>query len=388
MSSPTRFEFAAAGRILFGAGTIKEAGKIAAALGKRALLVTGRDTSRSRNLGNFLSEAGVSVADYSVFREPDIETIEQGIATARSQQCNVVIGMGGGSAIDSAKAIAGMTTNPGDLLDYLEVIGSGKPLANPGLPMIAIPTTAGTGSEVTRNAVLASNQHRVKVSMRSNHLLPAVALVDPELTLDLPPAITARTGLDALTQLIEPYVSSRANPFTDGLCIEGMRRAARSLRIAFLEGQNHAAREDMAIASLFGGLALANAGLGAVHGFAGALGGMFSAPHGALCAALLAPVTEMNIRAMRAREPDSESLKRFDVVAQILTGSAAAKCDDAVPWLRNLVSELQIQPLGSYGIVKEQTSEIVQKASKASSMKANPLPLTPEELSEVLKSAL
>src|SRR5258706_4838669 len=273
MSSPTRFEFATAGRIIFGAGAIEDAGKIAAEFGNRALVVTGRDNTRAERLNPLLDEQNVLSSNFSIFGEPDLDTIEQGVVTLRSHCCNMVIGIGGGSAIDAAKAIAGMATNPGSLLDYVEVIGGGKALANPALPIIAIPTTAGTGSEVTRNAVLSSREHRVKVSLRSRHLLPAVALLDPDLTLGLPPAITARTGLDALTQLIEPYVSSRANPFTDGLCIEGMSRAARSLRIAYSDGQNRPAREDMAIASLFGGLALANAGLGAVHGFSVALAG-------------------------------------------------------------------------------------------------------------------
>jgi alcohol dehydrogenase class IV len=388
MSSRIRFDFATAGQIIFGAGAIEDAGKVAGEFGNRALVVTGRDSTRADRLVQLLHEQNIFSSKFSIFGEPDLEGIEQGVVTLRSHHCNMVIGMGGGSAIDAAKAIAAMATNPGSLLDYLEVIGGGKALANPALPIIAIPTTAGTGSEVTRNAVLASHEHRVKVSLRSRHLLPAVALVDPDLTLDLPPAITARTGLDALTQLIEPYVSSRANPFTDGLCIEGMSRAARSLRIAYSDGQNHAAREDMAVASLFGGLALANAGLGAVHGFAGVLGGMFTAPHGALCAALLAPVMEMNLRALRARQPESEPLKRFDRVSQTLTGRASAKADDAVHSLRELVSELQIPRLASYGIAPEHASEIVEKAAKASSMKANPLPLTPDELSEILISAI
>jgi alcohol dehydrogenase class IV len=388
MSSPKHFEFATSGRILFGEGVLQEVGKLAAELGNRALLVTGKNASRAEGLLKLAHKQGVATAVFSVFREPDIETVEQGIATARSQKCNLVIGFGGGSAIDAAKAIAVMLNNPGGLLDYVEVIGAGKTLKQPAISMIAIPTTAGTGSEVTRNAVLASMQHRLKVSLRSRFLLPTLALVDPELSYGLPPAITARTGLDALTQVIEPYVSSRANPFTDGLCVEGMHRAARSLRIAFSDGQNRDAREDMAVASLFGGLALANAGLGAVHGFAGVLGGMFSAPHGALCAALLAPVTEMNLRALRARQPDSSSLKRFDDVARILTGSPGATADDAVPWLREVVSELEIPSLGSYDITRNHTAEIVAKASEASSMKANPLPLTPEELSAILVSAI
>ena len=209
------------------------------------------------------------------------------------ERCDTVIGFGGGAALDAAKAIAILMTNPGDVTDYLEIIGRGKTLTEPPVPCIAIPTTAGTGSEVTRNSVIASREERVKVSLRSPLMLPKVVVVDPELTYDLPPAITASTGVDALTQLIEPFVCSRANPLTDGLCQEGIERVARSLRRAFESAgrgeapADAAAREDMAVASLFGGLALANAGLGAVHGLAAPLGGMIGAPHGAVCAALL-----------------------------------------------------------------------------------------------------
>ena len=213
--------------------------------------------------------------------------VRQGVELARREQCDLVIAFGGGSAIDAGKAIAALLANGGELTDYLEVIGKGQPLRHPSVPFIAVPTTAGTGSEVTRNAVLASAEHQVKVSMRSPLMLPRLAVVDPELTLELPPAVTASTGLDALTQLIEPYVSIRANPLTDGFCLEGLRRVSRSLRRAYHAGRDITAREDMSLASLLGGLALANAGLGVVHGFAAPVGGMFHAPHGAICAALL-----------------------------------------------------------------------------------------------------
>jgi alcohol dehydrogenase class IV len=281
-----------------------------------------------------------------------------------------------------------MLANEGDVLDYLEVIGHAKPLTKPSAPFIALPTTAGTGSEVTRNAVLASPGHRVKVSLRSPFMLPKVALIDPELTFDLPPAITVSTGLDALTQLIEPYVSCRANPVTDALCREGIRRVARSLRVAFHDGHNAAAREDMSLASLFGGLALSNAGLGAVHGFAGPIGGMFPAPHGAICAALLPQVMDENLRALRRRQPGSESISRYDEVARLLTAIPNAKANDGVQWVRELTAELQIPPLASYGITLGYTAELVEKAAQASSMKANPITLTPEELADILTRAL
>src|SRR5580700_3107086 len=319
-----RFEFATAGRILFGPGTLGELGTVARELGKFALVVCGSSSARTQPLLSAMEAANLKNWSFPTHGEPTIEHIKNGVNLARESGCNVVVGFGGGSVIDSAKAIAGLVTNSGDILDYLEVIGKGKQLSVPALVCVAIPTTAGTGAEVTRNSVLASLEHRVKVSLRSPFLLPRLAIVDPKFTIDLPPSVTASTGLDALTQLIEPYVSIRANPVTDGFCVEGMRRVARSLRRAYEQGDDLNAREDMALASLFGGLSLANAGLGAVHGFAAPIGGMFRAPHGAVCAALLPHVMEANLRALQERLKESQSLRRYDTVAAILTGSEKA----------------------------------------------------------------
>jgi alcohol dehydrogenase class IV len=299
-----------------------------------------------------------------------------------------VIAFGGGSAIDAGKAIAALLTNDGELGDYLEVIGKGQPLRHPSVPFIAVPTTAGTGSEVTRNAVLTSTEHRIKVSLRSPLMLARLAVVDPELTLELPPALTASTGLDALTQLIEPYVSIRANPMTDGFCLEGLRRVSGSLRRAYHCGSEMAAREHMSLASLLGGLALANAGLGVVHGFASVLGGMFDAPHGAICAALLPHGMAINIRASRARAPEGETLRRYETVARLLTGKPDAVPEDGVEWVRHLCRELQIPPLSSYGIQDRDVPALVEEASRASSTKGNSIALTMDELREVITCAL
>ena len=383
-----RFEFATAAKIIFGAGTLRGAGAIAKGFGQRALVVMGRDSTRAEPLLKILREAGVGAVTFSVTGEPGLSTIEQGTALAKKEKCQFVISFGGGSVIDAAKAIAAMMTNDGTLLDYVEIIGRGKALAKPSVPFIAIPTTAGTGSEVTRNAVLASPGHKLKVSLRSPLMLAKLALVDPELTYDLPPALTASTGLDALTQLIEPFVCSRANPMTDGLCVEGIRRTARSLRAAFADGKNKSAREDMAVASLFGGLALANAGLGAVHGFAGPIGGSFPAPHGAICAALLPHVMAANIHALRQRVAAGDALRRYDEVGRLLTGNTVATADDGVKWVRELVGDLQIKPLGTYGIRDEHVADLVAKAANTSSMKANPIALTPDELAETLRAAI
>ncbi len=382
------FEFATATRIVFGIGTLRELGAISGGFGSRALVVTGRNAKRAEPLFKILHDAGVRATTFAVAGEPELSTVEQGTELAKTGRCELVVGFGGGSVLDVAKAIAAMLANDGELLDYVEIIGRGRALTKPSLPFVAIPTTAGTGSEVTRNAVLASPEHKLKVSLRSPLMLARVAVVDPELTHDLSPALTASTGLDALTQLIEPYVCLRANPLTDGLCGEGLRRAARSLRLAFNDGQNKSARENMAAASLFGGLALANAGLGAVHGLAGPIGGGFTAPHGAVCAALLPHVMDTNLRALWQRAPASEALRRYDQVARWLTGNPGAAGDDGVKWVRELVADLQIKPLGLHGIRAEHVADLVARAANASSMKANPIALTPEELTEILRAAI
>ena len=383
-----KFEFVTPTRIVFGAGTVHAAGAIAKEFGRRVLVVTGRDSRLGERILAGLKSSGVGAVTFSVAGEPELETVERGTKLARAEHCELVIGFGGGSALDAAKAIATMLTNEGGLLDYVEIIGRGRPLTKLSAPFIAIPTTAGTGAEVTRNAVLASPEHKLKVSLRSPLMLARVVVIDPELTYDLPPALTASTGLDALTQLIEPFVCNRANPMTDGLCVEGLRRAARSLRVAFSKGQDKDAREDMAVASLFGGLALSNAGLGAVHGFAGPIGGSFSAPHGAICAALLPHVMAMNLRALRQRDPNGAALHRYDEVAWWLTGDMKAKADDGVKWVRALVADLKVPRLGSFGIKREHFADLVAKAANASSMKANPVVLTPEELTETLEQAV
>jgi len=382
------FEFATATRICFGAGKLKEIGGLARDFGKHALVLTGKNPSRAQPLLKRLAAENIKVTAFAVPGEPTFQLVEQGTALARTAGCDFVIAFGGGSAIDAGKAIAAMLTNDGELLDYLEVIGRGRALTKPAAQFIAIPTTAGAGAEVTRNAVLASPEHKFKVSLRSPLIQPKVALVDPELTHDLPPALTASTGLDAFTQLIEPYTCCRTNPMVDALCVEGIRRAARSLRVVFVEGKNASAREDMSVASLFGGLALANAGLGAVHGFAAPIGGMFPAPHGAVCAALLQHVMATNLRALNSRSPDSDTIRRFDKVARIVTGDSAATADDGVKWVSDLVRDLKIPKLREYGVGEQHMSELVEKAAKSSSMKANPIVLKPEELAEILRLAL
>jgi alcohol dehydrogenase class IV len=378
------FEFATATRIVFGAGRLRQAGSIAKNIGQRALVVIGKSAGaiqRVEPLLSVLTIAGVEYATFSVSGEPTFDIVRTGTQRAQDERCDLVISFGGGSVIDSGKAIAAMMTNGGDPLDYVEIIGKGKAVTKPAAPFIAIPTTAGTGAEATRNAVLGSPEHHLKVSMRSLLMLPRVALVDPELTYDLPAHITATSGLDALTQLIEPFVSVKSNPMTDAICREGMMRAARSLRKAFETG-DPAAREDMALAALFSGMALANAGLGAVHGFAGPIGGMFAAPHGALCAALLPHVMEVNRGMIRgpagrgAVSAPTEIVRRFDEVRRIVGD------------LGELVRVLKIPPLRKYGVKREHFPTIMEKAKATSSMKGNPVVLPDERLREILEQAL
>lgn len=376
------FEFATAGRVAFGEGAIAEATAAAREFGARTLVVCGgsfREARLMRMLGDPLV--------FRVTGEPAVEDARTGAALARAERCTSVVGYGGGSAIDAAKAIAGLAGQPGDVMDYLEVVGKGRALPGPGLPFLAIPTTAGAGAEVTRNAVLLSREHRVKASLRSNRLYARLAAVDPEQSYSLPRPLTAATGMDALTQLIEPYVSIRANPMTDAFCAEGIRTAAWALPRAFRDGEDKEARRAMAWVSLLGGLALANAGLGAVHGFAAPIGGAYTAPHGAVCAALLAGAMEVNVRAVAARG-ERETLARFDRVAQWLTGDGSATAAAGIGFVAQLCRELEIPPLSAYGIGAEAVAGLTANAAQASSMKANPVVLEHGEMEEILTRAL
>jgi len=382
-----KFEFATAKRIIFGPGTVRQVASLAAEMGRRAFVITGRSTERAGPILDQLKERRIEYVTFSVPAEPTTTIVKQGVELARRSASEMVISVGGGSVLDAGKAIAAMLTNAGQLEDYLEVVGLGKPITDSPAPHITIPTTAGTGAEVTRNAVLGVPDHRVKVSMRSPMMLPDLAIVDPELTYSMPPALTAATGLDALTQLIEAFVSNKANPLTDCICREGLARAGRSLRAAYNDGGNKSAREDMTLASLFGGLALANAGLGAVHGFAGPLGGMIGAPHGVICAALLPFVTRANIEALQKRGAGSAALLRYDEVASLLTGKAGANAAAGPAWVQDLCAALKVSPLIQFGLKEQDFPQVVAKAQKSSSMKGNPVALTDGELTQILYKA-
>jgi alcohol dehydrogenase class IV len=387
------FELATAGRVLFGAGVQRQlAPAVLAAGAGRVLLVTGSSPVRAAALVADFEAAGLAVTTFPIGAEPTLDVVRACVAAARAGAAGAVVAVGGGSALDGGKAIAALAANPGDALDYLEVVGAGRPLERPPLPFFAVPTTAGTGSEVTRNAVLTVPGARVKASLRSPLMLPRVAAVDPDLLGGLPPAVVASSGLDALSQVIEPFLSIRANPLTDALARDGIGRSARALRRAY-GGQlasDPRLREDLALASLTGGLCLANAGLGAVHGFAAPAGGMFGAPHGAVCAALLPHVLEVNLRALRARAAGHPALVRYRELAALLTGAPAAdvKPEDGVAFVAALTRDLAVPGLASHGMRPADIPALVDKAKQASSMKGNPLPLTDDELTEIAQRAM
>jgi alcohol dehydrogenase class IV len=379
------FEFATAGRIKFGAGRAAELPAVLAGLGSRVLVCTGTDPARHAGL---LAGLGLPAAVFPVAGEPTDELARAGVAAAREHGADVVVAIGGGSVIDAGKAVAMLVANGGDPLDYLEVVSSGREITRPAAPCVAVPTTAGTGAEVTANAVLTVPAHRIKASLRSPLMIPRVALVDPLLTVSCPPPVTAASGLDALTQCLEPFVSVRASPLTDGLAREGLRHASTGLRAAYADGSDLAARADMATCSLLGGIALANAKLGAVHGLAGVVGGTADVPHGMACAALLAPVIEANVQALRCAAISHPVLDRYTEAARLLTGNPAACIEDGLGWIRETVGLLAVPGLGTFGLEPGHVDEVAAKAMSSSSMQGNPVVLSPDDLTAILRQAL
>ena len=373
-------------RVIFGVGASVGVAAHAARMGRRCLFVTGSRPERCAWLLADLKAMMEDVRQVCLAGEPETGFVRDEAQAARRAGCDVVVAIGGGSVIDAGKALAALIVNGSDVYEYLEVVGKGRPLEHAPLPMVAVPTTSGTGAEVTANAVLLSPEHGVKVSLRAPSLVPAVAVVDPELTVSLPPRQTCASGMDALTQLMECFVSQAASPLTDPLCRDGMARAGRSLRRAVTCGDDLAARTDMSLASLFSGMALANGRLGAVHGFAAPLGGMLGAPHGEICAALLPHVMEANIKALRAEASSHPALDRYAEVGLILAGEREAMA--GARFTHALCAELGVRGLGALGLDKSRVDEAARKAALASSMKGNPVVLGHERLAAILLAAL
>jgi alcohol dehydrogenase class IV len=382
------FDLAVPADVRFGAGRVSEVPEALAGLGvNRVLVVTGRTTARADRIRSALAKAGISSIAFGVATEPSIERVRVAMELLAEAGCDAVLGYGGGSALDVAKAAAVLATSGTDPKEHLEVIGAGRPLVTPGLPCVAVPTTAGTGSEVTRNSVLSGGG--VKASLRSPLMLPRVAVVDPDLLVGLPRPTIAASGMDALSQLIEPLLSQRANPFSDALARDGIRRSARSLRRAHEKGMEDAAvREDLALASLFGGMCLANSGLGAVHGIAAAAGARLSAPHGAVCAAVLGAAMEVNLSALRERAPEHPALVRMAEVATLLTNQSDATLEDAIAWLQELTAALSIPGLANYRLTEDEIPAMVTAAQRASSMRGNPIELSDAEVTEIVTRSM
>ena len=383
------FEFYTAGRVILAGGALDRLADISAELGSRALLVVGKRFARDSGLVARL-EAMITVAAVaSCEREPHIEDVDAAVASARAGGCDMVVAVGGGAVLDCGKAAAGMMTNDGSLADYLEGVGTGRQISRRAAPMIAVPTTSGTGSEVTKNAVISGPGY--KKSVRSPLLIPAVALVDPELTHSLSPPLTAACGMDALTQVIEPYLSKNASPVSDGLARVGIAAAGRGLARAFDHPEDGEARAEMALASVLGGICLANAGLGAVHGFAAPLGADFAIAHGVACATMLVPAIAGNLAATRGSPVEGRFWGRFAEVAELLTGNSFADPDVAVAagltWLRELTDQLAIPRLGELGVSSADLAGIVA-GSRGSSMAYNAVDLSDEQLSAMLEAAL
>ena len=387
---PIAFAFRTAGAVLFGRGARARIAEAAGRFGQRVLLVTGsRSLAASGELERLyerFATAGLSVESWTVAGEPDVELIDRGAAIARDWGAQSVVAVGGGSVLDAGKAVAAVATNAGAAIDYLEDLpgGVGRRLEAQPLPLVAVPTTAGTGSEVTRNAVLRVPKAALKRSLRDDRMIPSVAIVDAELGSSAPPDVAVAAALDALTHLIESYVSLGSQPTTDLLAFEGARRAVVAL-LAMADGRLDGVWDELALASLWGGMALANAGLGAVHGLAAPLGGRCAIPHGAACAALLEPTIRANARALRDRAADSPGLARYRALASAISGTDDPErlAED----LGRLRRRLGAKPLGAFGAGSSDVSAVVSGA-RGGSMKNNPIVLTDAELEGILGAAM
>lgn len=382
------FSFTSPRNILFGPGKLKELPTILKNYGKKVLYIGIANEMITTQMESILSMAQKEWKCIKVYSEPSLQSIQEIYHSLDGFYPNLVIAMGGGSTIDTGKVIAALLTNGGELIDYLEVVGKGKSLKSKSIPLIAIPTTAGTGSEVTRNAVIDVPEKKIKVSLRSPFILPEIALIDPELTLSLPLNETFYSGMDAFVQVIEPYVSIKSNHFTDILCLDGIRIAAATLPEMNMSFDDLKKRTAMSWVSLLGGICLANSGLGAVHGFASVIGGMFHAPHGAICASLLPAVIEVNTHAFEKRgQRDSIFFNRFLEIFAVVTNKKKVTVQEGINWFKNLNCKIQIPGLKELGIEKREFSTIVQHAKKTSSMKANPIELEDDELFTILEKA-
>ncbi|MCS6787590.1 MAG: iron-containing alcohol dehydrogenase [Thiobacillaceae bacterium] len=390
------FTFSRLPRIHFGPGSIGKLPALIREFGTRALLVTGarhfQHSPQWAVLQNALRDAGVEWAAVQVAGEPSPGLVDAVVAAQRRQRWDVVVGVGGGSALDAAKAIAGLLIPGNSVMDHLEGVGPQLPYHGPATPFIAVPTTAGTGSEATKNAVLSvQGEGGFKKSFRDERLVAQYAVVDPDLLATCPRQVLAANGMDAFTQLLESYVSSRANPLTDALALSGLE-AVRDGLLPWYEGTDDAAacRSRMAYAALLSGITLAQVGLGSVHGLASPLGAFFPIPHGVVCGTLVAAATRVNVAALRERAPDAPALRKYATVGRLLCGrdlddaqAIAALQDTLEDWTRRL----ELPRLAAYGMEVSDIPRVVAN-SRGSSMQTNPITLTDAEIAAVLSARL
>lgn len=366
-----------------GRGRVAESGDWAQNQGTRCLVCTGSTPERVSPLLNSLQREGIQYEVIPSSGEPTFDAVRQALEIARRFAPDSIAAMGGGSAIDLGKAVSMLLTHEGDPLDYAEVVGRGQSFTHAGLPVLAIPTTAGAGAEMTRNAVLREPNHGVKVSLRSPHMVPQHVILDADTLRGVPPDVMAATGMDALCQLIEAFVCIRSTPWTDALCRAGIPLAIRHLADACLDSGHDVAREQMMLAACWSGMALTNAGLGAVHGFAAAAGGILDAPHGWICARLLAPVTRANVAKLREQEDAGDILKKYRELAEWMYDDSSAAPEKAADWLDRLTQEL---PLANRCIPAKHEIKIVQDTIRSSSIKGNPVSFSATELQAIWRN--
>jgi alcohol dehydrogenase class IV len=377
------FEFLTAGRIRFGRGCADSAVDAVRGFGARVLLVRGRSVAWVDGFSRALSDAGCEVTETVCTQEPDLPMLEAACALARQTRTEVVVSVGGGAVIDLGKAVAALAPSDSAVLEHLEGVGQGRPLTRAPLPFVALPSTAGTGAEVTKNAVIAVPEAARKVSLRDDRMLPDLAIVDPNLMDQAPRGVTLSSGLDAVVQVIEPYLCNRSNPLTDALSRATIPMGLSALnRLA--QGEDAEAREQMAFVSLCGGLALANAGLGAVHGLAGVIGGRLGAPHGLVCGRLLGPVLLANSRTLRAAGAETS---RFEEVAGWLSGGLGVSREAAFDELSGLLDGWGVGRLGAWIMPETNLQEIAKEAAGSSSMRANPCVLQEDDLEGIMRAA-
>ncbi|KPM01869.1 iron-containing alcohol dehydrogenase [Vibrio splendidus] len=377
------FQFMTSTKIIFGDGALPASLSLFNQYGYSVLLVTGNTLERTSLVTDYLDAQSMRYQHIAVSGEPNIKMVEEAATSARRFKPDMVVAMGGGSAIDMGKALAAVLPNQGNLYDYVEVVGRNVPLKTKPLPFIAIPTTASTGAEVTKNAVLKSGQDQVKISLRSPDMLADVAIVDPALTHGTNPHLSGRGAMDAFTHLMEAYVCGEPNPLTDMICEEGLRKLSCSVIQACIYDEPQA-RSDLAFASMLGGMAITNAKLGAAHGLASALGGKISAPHSVITARL-APFVMLENIAVAKEQQRNDILARYQRIAQIVTGNVEAKEEEAIAWLSEVLDTLKLPSLLEFGVCEAQFDEVSADALKSVAIKGNPLPLNQERLVHILK---